>query len=688
MHLKAKNIALDPSAGGSKPSWLVSLEPYIEVYDFTVHFLASIMTIGLAIGTLTGTLFAAFLILRKVYIRLFGRVVGEVLAPLEPDFRIRLSRYVEPDSTSVNPADFETAWDFNEIRQNIFVTAMNAIQGPRDTKFFMILSDTGTGKTSFCWSLSKRLEKKRIQHALLSLSQDSSIERIKGIENPEKKVLILDALDESVEALADYDEFHRRLFQSVSEFHTVFITCRSQFFRSDRQDRLYSGVRRITPVSAAGGKDFIVQRFYIAPFTLDQIAKYIRKTPIWESRTFVSRKSIREKAKLIGDLSSRPMLLELIPALVQQKSQINEVFALYEFMVGRWLERECKESGDNWNEVSLRSVSGSVAIEMWSGRTEHNRRMSEFEMHSIVQQTVPDRAWQIKFGSRSLLNRDARGFYRFAHSSIYEFLVVCEALNGNENAFNQRWTHFMIDLLRSKLRMPHDTADLDGLRRLFSMPLEHAGIRQIFSASAHLYRKKMVSVSEILARQFDIIAEVGISVSTIEALFTSTTHIAFVSNGLLEIEDRLFGLKWEVMSPEIINSEDGTIWLREYPSDKAYLVDRFFETNYGNAWTLPTFSEFLLLEIYQKISSRPVLWPNTWYWLGDNVESGFRLAVIVEQTVEQNAETVVVGEMVHPTTGRRLTVAKRKQAQGRRRAGQLPRAIAISVFRVGSEYER
>ena len=144
---------------------------------------------------------------------------------------------------------------------------------------YMILGGSGMGKSSFVVQLVKRYYRKYLwsnkpyELALVPCGSKNVVERVRQINDKRNVVLILDALDESSEAIEDFDGFIEKLETVMQDFFHVIITCRTQFFNSE------DDIRKSSILSAqTAGKGFIrYEHQFIAPFTDQEIDSYLRK---------------------------------------------------------------------------------------------------------------------------------------------------------------------------------------------------------------------------------------------------------------------------------------------------------------------------------------------------------------------------------------------------------------------------
>ena len=126
--------------------------------------------------------------------------------------------------------------------------------------------------------------------------------------------------------------------------------------------------------------------------------------------------------KKIPNLKVRPMLLANIPEIVNKdQREIQHSYQLYEIMVNNWLKRE-----ERWieNSEDLRQFSERLAFDLYLNRNKRHSEIIPYNELTVLAKewNIPLENWQLT--GRSLLNRDAKGNYKFAHRSIMEFLFV------------------------------------------------------------------------------------------------------------------------------------------------------------------------------------------------------------------------------------------------------------------------
>jgi uncharacterized protein YjbI with pentapeptide repeats len=398
-----------------------------------------------------------------------------------------LSVYVEPDCQHFNPSDFEEEEDLDLVRQPVFSRLTQFFTGPpraRNTRL-LVLADAGVGKTSLL--IMTRIAHlaglwTHIPHCVLLKLGPDVIERASAIPNKTQTILLLDALDEDPSAWGRVDTRLIELLSTTSVFNRVVITCRTQFFEGDKDPFHNRGRVQL------GG--YIFPLIYLSLFTRDQVAEYL-------SKRFPTRDDAQTKAISIVDrmksLQCRPMLLAHIEDLLDSDVNFWTEFALYEALVTAWLMRECAK-------LSTRARTPPTVQELW-----HACRDVAIALHRSGQYTIsaPELDQLIRNNSdighmysfdikgRSLLNRNTKGHFRFAHRSIAEFLIA----DG---------------IVKQRL---HDAARLRPTDQLMQFIVSWMSIRD--AASRRLLPLKALDLSDMDLRERDLahtdLADVALS---------------------------------------------------------------------------------------------------------------------------------------------------------------------------------
>lgn len=362
-----------------------------------------------------------------------------------------------------------------------------------DQRFYMILADSGMGKTTFMINLylsytKKNWLKKRNKIKLYPLGHFNSFEEIKQIPEKEKEqtILLLDAFDEDSHAAENYQKRFSELLDEVWRFKEVVITCRTQFFPSQEEEPHRTGLLKM-----GGNKgEHVFHKLYLTPFNDSDVKKFIRKKfPFFQFNKRIKAFKIVERCP---NLMIRPMLLNYIEKIIARQIKIkkfkirfnflpfnyltffkfdyefiiktyssidikklDKVYQIYKLLIQKWIEREARGMVEGKEEFmnELYSFSKQIAINMHEMRKERDGYlifkddMSEFAFkHNIKLE-------DLEMKSKSLLNRNADGFYKFSHKSILEYFLAREAIENKKFRDNLDKTglDFMNFLLEEQL---------------------------------------------------------------------------------------------------------------------------------------------------------------------------------------------------------------------------------------------
>jgi hypothetical protein len=385
-------------------------------------------------------------------------------------------------------------------------------------------------------------------------------DRIAAVEEKERTILLLDALDEDTQAIVDHIERLRILIRNTQSFYRVVVSCRTQFFSTDDEIPRRTGLIKVTSRAAGEPAEYCFHKIYISPFLESQVAQYIRRRyPIWQ---YGRRRVTLEAVKMMPNLSVRPMLLAHVDDLIRAGRRAHYSFELYEEMVEAWLVRE---EGFISDRESLRLFSELLAVDLYVNRASRGAER-------IPGGEIGDLAWEwgIRIDKwvltgRSLLNRDFEGNYKFAHRSIMEYLVVVRTSKNDPRALSVQWT--------------------DQMKAFFSEIVDHQcslGYRDdVFCGLVRTtlsYRApQSPREQESLAGVVQLLGEVLFFQASLEQL---AKRFVFVVGGLLPtygtVSFKVFSRKLATMTvnPDLmeahISDSVGLLWwLRGFPSTKS-----------------------------------------------------------------------------------------------------------------------
>lgn len=323
-------------------------------------------------------------------------------------------------------------------------------------KYYLVLADSGMGKTTFLinlylkynkswyWYSPFRLFKPNIK--LFPLGHPNIFEDISKVKNKKNTILLLDAFDEDVAAIQNYNNRLNTILLKVNSFQKVIITCQTQLLLSDGE------LSKNSPYLSVGEKgEYQLQKYYISPFDKKDIRKYLRK------RFFILRFFKRQKARKIVEkspmLAIRPVVLDYIEDLIGSKKNFSFSFEVYETIIARWIPKEFNRfivcglsiKKSIYLSKSLNVFCQAFAIYLYQNRA-NNNSYSHLVSKNKYDQTSPFYHLQVleeneKFqetmtATKSLINRNKTGYYNFLHKSILEYFLAKSFFN-KPSFFNQ-----------------------------------------------------------------------------------------------------------------------------------------------------------------------------------------------------------------------------------------------------------
>ena len=333
-----------------------------------------------------------------------------------------------------------------------------------DHRFYLILADSGMGKTTFMinlylsylrknWPFQKG---KKIK--LLPLGHFHSLKELSemDVQEREQTILLLDAFDEDVEAMRDHKKRLTQILDETWRFRKVIITCRTQFFSSAIEEPGKTGI------SKSGGEkgEHLFYKLYLSPFSDSEVKKYLRKK--FSILQFPQRKKAFKIVKKSPNLMVRPMLLNyidelitpskynffgiasnisfslvgvsLFPLLDNSNEKYGQIYEIYRTLIGKWIEREGNRKPEGQEEYmkELHNFSRAIALNMYEM---HHKRGGYFIENIEILKFASEHNInlnELEMKSRSLLNRNPEGMYKFSHKSIMEYFLAREALENKE----------------------------------------------------------------------------------------------------------------------------------------------------------------------------------------------------------------------------------------------------------------
>lgn len=326
--------------------------------------------------------------------------------------------YVSTRGMNIDPCDQENIGDDSEVELIPFF--MKAFKNSK-SQYYIILADSGMGKTTFLLKLFYKYRRRKFRKykiILVPLSMHQALAGIKKIKNKQKTILLLDGFDEDPLAMEDYISRLKEICNETEMFYKIVMTCRTQFFPDSENEPRNTGRMKF----GVGKKNVEFEKYYILPFNESEIKSYLAK----KYNRFLEKEKFNRSLELVlrcPQLVIRPMLLSYIDDLLEDsEKEYNKVYEIYDQLVGKWIERESVSNS------LLYEFSEKVAEYMYSNKTVYIEGM---EIENLCEKyDIELRSIEAK--SRSLLNRNAIGSYKFAHKSILEYFLFRKAYDELE----------------------------------------------------------------------------------------------------------------------------------------------------------------------------------------------------------------------------------------------------------------
>jgi formylglycine-generating enzyme required for sulfatase activity len=401
------------------------------------------------------TLLSAFIIAfgKWLYKRIQSSQAAKDLAPYfsKKDVQQKLSLFIESNWQNNSPTrEEEPLFTHKFVSKSTLIphfisTAFN--ENKVSDKFYLVLADSGMGKTTFMINLYVRYHSvfnvhKKYKIKLIPFGyQGNVIEKIKEIKKEEipNTILLLDAFDEytkilpptEADGLTDDERFRQVLdevIETVQDFREVVITSRTQYFPGE-EDQPYE-----LNIPTFDNKGFhTLAKFYLSPFDDKEIRHYLNKkygiVRVWNrKKKQKARRIVHNSPKLMV----RPMLLSYIDYLVDGDQHYANTYDIYEALINKWIEREGdKREHQHVNREKLKQnlhqYSQLVAVKIYEQRKE--KKSLQLCKADATDVNVELKDYQMT--GQSLLTRDADNNWKFAHKSILEFFLAKEALDND-----------------------------------------------------------------------------------------------------------------------------------------------------------------------------------------------------------------------------------------------------------------
>lgn len=330
--------------------------------------------------------------------------------------------YIPTQCQSKSPSESSEINRDTEPREPLIPYFIRIFEKDKDDYVFMVLADSGMGKTTFMINLydtyRRRWAKKyKIRLLPFNAGIDEELDKIPE-ELRKETILLLDGLDEDPQAIEQPNERIATLLKKVSHFQTVVITCRTQFFAKEED---IPSALPFSSLSAARAPRRIVTR-YISPLQQDEIKVFLRKK---FGRFSLRYRNCLQFIEQYKELVARPMILSYIDYLVEKAPNYQYSYQVYAQIIQRWLERErnIRNKGPQF-ATNLYNFSRFFALELY----QHSEHLAITDL-SVLQKMSTEHQVELDLfdmQAHSLLTRGAHNNYKFSHKSLLEYFLALE----------------------------------------------------------------------------------------------------------------------------------------------------------------------------------------------------------------------------------------------------------------------
>ncbi len=472
----------------------------VEIYKCLVSWLQNQIDIYVASITLPFILILLYGLGKKVSAKYSIIKNQRSLFPYYTRKNIEESQnsFIRTKCQNIDPANetnFHNSYAFatKEDLLNFYLKKVFRIR-ENDNRFYLILADSGMGKSTFLLNLYSRyksifyvhLNKMTIKLFPLGEKFEKTIENIKSLKNPSKTILLLDGFDElpTVENSNINIKFNE-LINLVDDFAMVIVTCRTHFFSTEKDEPFELKIKKY---NTNGGGYHIIKKLYISPFDITDIKKYIGKT--FKFYEFEKKSKAYEIVDKTSDLMARPMLLSYIKEIIIAKNRsIKTGFDIFEVLISNWIEREANNYPlDERLDFKLNLIyfSYATAKHIYSNY-ETNGIYIPYQQALTLAKDYNINLNEIEIKSKSLLNRNSIGDYKFSHKSILEFFLGFIAYNDRIVEKDRNIISYDLDKYNASKKFIEDI--VYSKRTEFIIPSHRIEIKEALSVNKKLYSK-------------------------------------------------------------------------------------------------------------------------------------------------------------------------------------------------------
>ena len=444
------------------------------------------------------------------------------------------------------------------------------LQKVRDTEGgrFLLLAESGCGKTTILYKLFCEYAKKHKNHHIIIREfrkGHSDVLHMK-IDDQKQTILLLDGLDEDLETIRHPKQTFEALADTLKNFKCVVLSARLQLFKDHNDEptkisqftefeHLYLDI-----LSNEDTEIFLRQKF--------NVKKGFRERFNKEGKDKVNTALLLIQRNAQFDILRRPFLLQFIDWFLpenvtkngKQSAKINQntpkfgfEYQIYQMLIQKWLERESEiivervqKKTNTENEKTYRqrlfTFSQSLAGKFFSHEQdfiEIDTAQYENWLSELWDKGTQDKETDKALAqTHSLLSRDLKGHFSFAHRSIFDYFLAeavfeCEIeeedfrKQKNKYAlsfdfYNQMCWHKLSHLNKSVAQELDD--DADCLEFIASVSFGSI-YTDLFKTYIQPY--KWMSVRAFLIENRNILKELQGSLATNDTLFVVLGEVIY-----------------------------------------------------------------------------------------------------------------------------------------------------------------
>ena len=406
---------------------------------------------GLSILVSAVLIFTVLAWSKKLYERHINAKAAKDLAPYFDEAKVKQSRelFIQTKFQNHSPsAEEEPGFSHQFVVKGKLIPwfIKTGFNGKKETdKFYLILADSGMGKTTFMINLFVAYNSffnfgRKYTMKLLPFGDSRIIDQLKEMAKNQKEakntILLLDAFDEYKgllppqvpDWLTDDERFRKCLDEIVEltrDFREVVITSRTQYFPGQENQAYELKVPRFDE------KGFhTLAKLYLSPFSDKEVKQYLCKK--YGRFAFWNRKNKQTAETIVKSspkLMVRPMLLAYIDLLVDSNQKFTTTYSIYETLIIKWIDREAnKRKYDTPTrekfKKDLAEFSMLVALNIYSQHKQTgNLNVDKLTASNICKTNNID-LQDFEITGQSLLTRDINHNWKFSHKSVLEFFLA------------------------------------------------------------------------------------------------------------------------------------------------------------------------------------------------------------------------------------------------------------------------